>query len=427
MHADERRLTRRDAVAILGLCATSGIASRGIRVRESSGGSPPPFRLWTWDEPIGASQRDPRIRPLVRVAVDSLRPEDAAGRVGMRTMQSRLAPGDVAVLLQNFGMGGGPPDGAAWRRTATTALFAHPADGLADGSCEAPWITPWFSQGIRQSAPWFRQFAEQLANACSKMPALAPPTRFHFDSEEWPQVVASARGGVGAFLAAMLDRRWSVEPIEGFGEPLSVLWERGGRLTPDRARTWFDPVNREWACWYQGILFSASSAALAAAVGSTIESLWPSCLWSNYVLSSSFDGVDDRYDVDPRNPWLKTIHRGRSSMQAPNLYPVASAWGKDRGLPPTQASLEFHRIALGRIEQSFGGTPPTRICPWIEGIQERVEGGDRLVSDAAYFQGALGLAQGRGIVEALLWNDPGSCTPAFWAGLPGLIDGALRP
>ena len=426
MQRGEWSLSRRDALAVLGM--TAGTARLAfVEPDPDDTPAPPPFRLWTWNEPSGAARADRRIRPLVRVAVDTLNPEDAAGAVGLRALQLRLVPGDVAVLLQNFGMGGGPSDGPAWKRTASTALFMHPADALPAASCQSPFITPWFSRGIVQSKSWFSRFSERLAKACATMPNLPVPSRFHFDSEDWPQVVADARGGVGAFLAMMKDARWEEEPICGFDRPMARLWDEGGRLLPSDRQTWFHEDNRAWASWFQGILFTASSAAFNQSVGSSLAAHWPSCLWSNYVLSSSFDGLDDRFDVDPRNPWLKTIHRSHSPMQAPNVYPFPPTWTATRGLPPTQAALEHHRIMLDRMCRSFGGTPPTRFSPWIEGIQTRTVGGERITSDREYILGAFHLLATRGIREGLLWSDPGSSTPDSWGMLPGLIDEACRP
>jgi len=426
MDQDRWVLSRREALALFGAAAAAGTSAHGVPVQSPAPAPASRLRLWTWDEPAGASRADPRIKPLVRIAVDKDRGDDAAGKVGMRALQLGVPSGSLAILLQNFGMGGGPPDGAAWRRLATTSLFMHPSDALPDRRCDAPWLTPWFRRGIAQTKPWFTQFADRLAQAVSRLPNLPAPTRFHFDSEEWPQVVSSAQGSVGAFIAMMDDPRWSEEPIEGFGVPMSTLWDRGGRLKPSPERTWFHVANRDWACWYQGVLFTASAAALASCVGEAISSRWPDCLWSNYVLSSSFDGVEDRFDVDPRNPWLKTVHRSHSPMQAPNLYPIPSAWSAGRGMRPTPGALEYHRIMLDRMARSYDGTPPSRFSPWIEGIQEREEGGERLVSDRDYMRGVLSLLHDRSIEEALLWNDPGTTTPAFWAGLPGLIDEAVR-
>lgn len=350
---------------------------------------------------------------MVRADVSKLNPLAAAAALSARARELSLADGECAILPQNFGMAGGDQSGPEWKVRGTTALFAHGGDSVAAGSCSAPWLTPWFSQGIAQCRPWMDTMVQALASAVTtgSMPA---PSRFHFDSEGWPQVVEQPLAAGEAFRAMQADARWSSEAVPGFGISMEDLWIRSGRPQCEPTAEWFRPVNHAWTIWYQGVLFTASSAALEACTGASIRGAWPACGVSNYVLSASFDGVDGRLDVDSRNPWLTTSHACASSMQAPQMYPVAKQWCDANGGAGDDCSLAYHDLMLTRMARSFGGMAPDRFAPWIELPELRIEGSQETRVTASYLVRIVGLLRTRGIRECIVWDQTSGSQESAW-------------
>ena len=79
------------------------------QVAGSGGGAVPgpPSRFWTWEQPQGLAEADPRIIGMVRVFTTARTGTTTANVACDMILRRRLRAGEVCVLLQNFGIGQG--------------------------------------------------------------------------------------------------------------------------------------------------------------------------------------------------------------------------------------------------------------------------------------------------------------------------------
>ncbi|MDA1007691.1 MAG: hypothetical protein O2800_01615 [Planctomycetota bacterium] len=416
MQGAPRSFDRRDALrSLASLCAIPVIAESGFA-------DDPPVparvsalkRVWTWDVPSGVLSRSSVVQPLTRIAVYTSDPLDAADAVCDSILRAQLESNEVGVLLQGFGMGGGSPTGPKWIVEGTTKLFLHPKDGVTPSDGLEWWVTPWFSTGVTSCSRWMTRFIERWRERQANGEPIPDPCRFHFDSEEWPQVVTSPLGAIGAFRAMQNDPRWTSEPILGFNQSIEAIWVSANRPSFDQTKYWFDPVNRDWSCWYQGVLFTGASAAMQAAAGSVIKEAWPNCGVSNYGTSTSFDGVDGRFDVDSRNPWLKYVHRSASDIQAPVFYNRPTTGNAELDRASETKVIASTRSSLSMMMHSFGGCSPSSMVPWIELVGERSEGAGSVVTTPAFSERIIGLLNEQQITECIVWSDPSANKTSNW-------------
>lgn len=372
-------------------------------------------RFWTWDIPQGAARGDPRFVPLLRVQVHELDGETAA-KQALRSLRNRgKCAGSVAVCLQGFGMAQGDPDGPSWAVKGTTALMQNWEDGVDRGLSPAWWVTPWFKSGIEQCHSWINAFCSTWVEARVADPSLPAPDRFLFDTEEWPGVGHSAKGVGQTFAAMQQDPRWDTQPIVGYGRPLSKLWEDAGSPEVHPSLVWFAPSNRSWARWYQGLCLQAADAAMDRVAYSQIKMYWPGCRCSNYRSATSFDGVDGRFDIDSRNPWLNFTHRASADLLGPVCYWVWPEYAAKLKMSLDEASLAWTCSRLDAMQASYGGYQGSSIVPWIQlpGVQRTVNGAT-CEQTASLTKGLLKAFDSRGIRECIVWGSRASSTTQHW-------------
>ncbi|MCA9296695.1 MAG: hypothetical protein KC983_09255, partial [Phycisphaerales bacterium] len=119
---------------------------------------PSTARYWAWDKPLGIAAYTPQIIQMVRVQVHFLTGREAADKVCDLIIDRRLKDDEVCILLQGFGEAGGDPRGKDYHIQGRTPLFLNWNDGLARGSTEYWWNTPWMKNGLAQTGAWMDQF-----------------------------------------------------------------------------------------------------------------------------------------------------------------------------------------------------------------------------------------------------------------------------
>ena len=384
-------------------------------------------RYWAWDMPRGRAADLPQIIPMVRVIIHDLDGRAAADKVCSLIRQRGLRSGEVCILLQGFGEGGGDPRGKDYHVRGRTPLFMHWDDGLSRSAAPKWWYTPWMTHGIEQTGAWMRAFigryrAHQLQDA-----RIPDPSRFHFDSEHFARVEETPRGALQVFHAMRNDPRWSTELIPGQKDPLATLYAAAGSPSYNPTLPWFKGPNRAWSIWYQQICLEAVEAAMNEVAYDPIRDAWPSCKSSNYNTSTTFDGQQNRFDVDGLNPWFRFAHRGYADMQAPVCYRPVAAPTATRPLLAGIDSLDVFCNRIVDMSQSFGGMPMTEIVPWIE-----LPGNVRVVrnhrfeqTDAQSYSEIRTLGE-LGIREFIVWSNPDTgADPDNWNTLADIVQGSV--
>jgi hypothetical protein len=348
------------------------------------------------------------------VQVQQATPEAAAANIA-RTLRTRqLLTPNIAVTLQGFGMAQGDPRAETWQTDGTTPLMQAWKDGVAPERSPAWWITPWYSHGIRVCDDWMKRFI--AAWPLRGEAALPPPSRFFFDTERWPDVGLSAIGVGRTFAAMQQDPRWDTEPIPGFDLPLAALWDSAGKPLLDPTKTWFAPPNQAWAIWYQGLCLTSADAAMDRAAYRLIRAAWPGCACNNYGTSGSFDGVDGRFSVMPGNAWLQYTQRASSDLLAPVCY-----WADPKDAPDVDladASLALSKRRVTAMSQSYGGTSPAKIVPWIQlpGVI-RKNFGVPATQTPELTKAMIQMLRDLGVQEFVVWYDSSAGSESDWDSL----------
>ncbi len=321
-----------------------------------------------------------------------------------------------AILLQGFGMASPNPSAPSWERNGTTALFNHPDDGVAATQSREWWVTPWFFHGVSSCKRWVSEFISQYELRRAANAQIPVPGRFIFDSEGWPEVVRSPLGAVETFEAMRKDERWQSSAVFGFDAPMSALFERAGSPVLAANRPWWSLENRAWSCWYQGVLFQAADAAIRDAAFRPIENQWTGALCGNYGSSTSFDGIDERFDLVPgHSTWFRYSHRSMSSLLCPCLYPPVPLASITDETVRSVAALENADRVLRSMRDSFGGKDPKFIVPWLQLCGDRLfEGSTGPVVTEDYLRKLVQLLTKLGLREAILWANDGSWSDENW-------------
>lgn len=398
-------------------------------------GPPADPLIFTWQEPLGAAADDPRFEEFVRRSAAN-EPEETA-RSCVRTINRRgLAPGRIAVLLQDFGMGHGDPADNGER---FPALFKHWCDGLPHRplgrgvrDCGVPgvdavekwWETPWMSEGIRECRTWMDRFIAEWKRMQAASPDIPDPDRFHFDTEHW--LVPWRTGMTEAFDAMTRDPRWASEPVPGHdGRTIAELYRDGGEpsFRPDRRSG--HPDNVAWMNWYADVCHRAMEGAMLASAYLPLHEAWPAVETSNYSTSERVDGRGEtRWAWRQNSDVVRYREYGMASMQAPVLY-----WDDPKQYMPDMdafvaASLEDGRRRLDANILSGGG-PDARVIPWIELAGSRRTKGDWWLQVPLDMQRDMfALLRFRGVHEIAGWSGDSTQRTAIWDGIVGALDDA---
>ncbi|MBT8487166.1 MAG: hypothetical protein KJO43_16435 [Phycisphaerae bacterium] len=402
--------------------------------------APPLF--WSWQRPLGRPARSGPIIQMVRKNTARLGPAAAADRVCDEIIERRLQTGQVAILLQNFGMGDGDPDRINGMGRAP-ALYQHWCDGLAHrargraqpcerlaAADEVPqwWMTVWMKHGIAESRAYMDAFIARYRQRQASDRRVPDPTRFHFDTEGLVVPQKTASGTVKAFDAMRRDPRWQLEPVPGFdGRSLETLYEEAGRPACDPAGSWQTPGNRRWSVWYAGVCMQAADAAMNDSAYRRIRAAWPTCMSSNYRTSSRTDGAGDPPRVIiPRggssHRWFTYHHRAFGDLQAPELYWVHPSH-RQAGESAVTSAVREARQNVDALIHSFGG-PHLNITPWIELVgDEYTAWNTPMVVPPALNREMLAMLRRRGIREFILWsNDSTQRNASSWNAFVMLAD-----
>lgn len=421
-----RRLASRDrriaslavltALPTIGACAlarpvTADAPSRAPSVGLDDDGP----LLFSWQPPLGDAADDGRFIEFVRVKTH-MSPEAAADNVINQIRQRDLRGDQIAIVLQNFGMGHGDPND---RHDEGPSLYGHWSDALphksrtrsnpalepiaSEDASPRWWDTPWMSNGIEMSGAWMDRFLGRYAQRRSADSSIPIPARFHFDTEERP--IVERPSSTAEFRAMMNDPRWDTEPIPGFdGRTLAQLYAEAGSPTVDPRREYRKVPNREWARWYGGVLLTACDAAMDAAAYSRIRAAFPGTLSSNYKTSEHFDGVSGRYQ--PGKDQFKHIaNRAFGDLQAPVHY---SSPPREQNVGESGADAALRRARLRLAVNTFsGGEPDGRITPWtlVPG-EDAGRGSSYHMADERFLAEMLATYRWFGIREVLLWSGP---------------------
>jgi len=432
-----RAARRHFFIAVLALCAMTACSYHAFYVDGPGDREPAPrggFNgdfdpatgiYWAWDTPLGQAADTPHVIEMVRVSVHYLDGRTAADEVCDIIRERRLRSGEICILLQGFGEGGGDPDGKKWHVKGQTPLFLHWEDGLAQHTTEYWYYTPWCRRGIDVSRAWMQDFitrykARQLADQ-----SIPDPSRFHFDSEGGVRVTWRPFAALKAFDAMVNDPRWSGEVLPGVRKTMAQLYDEAGRPSYDPDQEWYRRPNHEWSIWYQGLGIEISDAAMNEAAYTLIRDAWPSARSSNYRTATTFDGVDGRFDTDGMNPWLRYVHRSYADMQAPVCYRVVTTNTRERQPLNAAVSLDLFRDRVVDIMHSAGEPDGRNIVPWLEliGNVRTVNGVEVVQSPLESWQEIHALGK-MGVREFIIWSNPSSGADVEnWNALADIVRG----
>ncbi len=423
------------------VAAALGFAGGAVAVEPAGVHSDRPV-FWTWQEPLGPAAGHPQVIELVRVKCNRA-PEDAADGVVSQIRDRGLRPGEIGIVLQNFGMGGGHPRDS---QVEGPALFAHWCDALAHRprSTEAElqciraadrdasprwWDTPWMTHGIAESRAWMTRFVERYREHQAQDPSLPDPDRFHFDTEE--RVVVYRKSSVRDFLAIMEDDRWDSEPLPGFGgRTLAELYADAGSPGIRASARFAARPNHEWAIWYGGVLDTVADAAMNEAAYAVVRDAWPSALSSNYGTSARYDGkgTPRRVAGHSRRPWLRYATRAFGDLQAPVLYFPNETFHR-RGETPQEAAVRWGALKVNANVFSYDG-PHADVTPWIHLVGQEVGGRGRVSMDVTedMMRDMMIMLRAHGVREMMLWSDDGTQDDfSSWRSLLRVIDQVWQP
>ncbi|MEM7229985.1 MAG: hypothetical protein AAF432_14345 [Planctomycetota bacterium] len=390
---------------------------------------PAQARFWTWDEPLGVAAELPQVIQMVRPHVHEIDGRAAANKVCDMIVQRGLRPGQVCICLQGFGEGGGDPEGKSYHVRGRSPLFFDWNDGLRRSDTEYWWYTPWMKNGRARTSTWMNNFIAQYKARQRIDHRIPDPSRFAFDTERYVVVNWQAKAAIESFHSMMRDARWSTEKLPGYNKTMSELYEDAGRPKYDHRQEWYRPVNQEWAVWYHGLCIELADAAMNEVAYEPIRNAWIGCMSSNYRSATSFDGEDDRYDVDALNPWLKTVHKSYADQLAPVTYRTVERQGRQVITRSSGASTVVMERRLQAMVESYGGIDPARITPWIEltGTRRKPQGRDVLQSVQATYLLVHALGN-LGVQEFLVWsNDSSRSDRRYWDAFAGIVLGELPP
>ena len=411
------------------------------RAVDGTGVEEPPFRIWSWQQPLGDAE-DAGVINLVRVLVDVFEtPEACADHVVDAILHRGLEHEQIAILLQHFGMGDGGSKDTGWPNPPAPALFWHWCDGLRhvephgtpeQQACEtlgqtdaSPnwWQTPWMSHGIAESRAWMERFIARYQERQAANPAIPDPSRFHFASEY--HSTSRRVWHTREFHAMKSDPRWNSEPIPGYdGKTLAELYAEAGSPTVDPTRRSWQQPNLEWTSWYEGIGIQSADAAMNEAAYEPIRQAWPAAKSSNWRTSDAYDGVDDRYRrAGTHTATVLSVNRGFGDMQALVLY------GKNPNFMTDVAAREKVMGTLRRrIEDamfSFDG-PHANFAPWTYTTGQPVtNSGQDFRVPADQLRRTIVELRSRGIHELLLWSGSATQEDQYWNGAADAIRDAL--
>lgn len=394
--------------------------------------------FFVWQRPEGPAVNDARIIEFVRVRCHNS-PEQAADFAIHKIQQRGLRAGEVAVLLQNFGMGAGDPND--WFEEGP-ALFGHWGDALAhriraksDPNVEVIasedadvrwWDTPWMSHGIADSRAWMEAFIARYKQRQSTDPSIPDPDRFHFDSEER---VEPHRKWTSRTVNAMKDDpRWATEAVPGFdGRTMAQLHADGGSPEVDPNREYWKPSNQDFARWYPIVAHTANEAAMNQAAYEPIRQAWPEVLTSNYGSSARVAGGSDETVLQSkRYAWLDFYWKSFGDQQAPVFY-FPKQWEMESGESLTEASVRLIHDRMQVHVRSQADGPD--ITPWIldPGTRTRNRPGMVRVGHE-YMRAQAETLRQYGVDEVLVWGDDTvQQTTMGWEGMPAILDGVWGP
>ncbi len=366
-------------------------------------------KVWLWAPAVGKAANDPTFVPLVFVgASPSSTAVSVADAVCNRILQSGTAPGDVSILIQNWGRG---------------TLVGNPSDAVAAFPTAH---SPWTTSGRAQMGAWMDSFIARYRarQASDGVPA---PSRWHLDCELrlpalcYPPNLEPCWGTtpVQLFAAMQSDPRWAQEPLlmNPAGVPrevsVSVLWQEAGSpdFVPSLPRD--HPANRGWSAWWDSMSREAVDGALHAAFYSKVQAAWPDSRCSEFAQSMRMDG-----GVEPDGSlrqyadfewwdrgWMSARWDGRADLQAPAIYVFGETFFP-ADEDPWRANMRLHRANLDACLFSYGGVPSSEVTPWVVNpgiaLPFGLDGTTRDVS-ADEFVELMALLRGRGIDEFMLW------------------------
>jgi hypothetical protein len=375
--------------------------------------------FWVWQEPLGDAAHHPAVIRLVRTKTNR-QPAVAADEVCDRILARGLGPGQVAILLQSFGMGDGNPLDL---RHNYPALFNHWCDGLPHEPVELEeldcsvlaevdadpkwWKTLWMSRGIEECTAWIQQFIARYQVRQAGNPDIPDPYRFHFDSES--NMVPHCGGAVSIFHEMRSDPRWHLEPIPGHdGKTLAVLYAEGGEPGYDPTRPWNHLPNRGWSSWYHGICRQAAEGAMEQSAYRLIRQAWSECRNSSFGRSDRYDGQGDppRYKRLDQYPWYLAVNTAFADLQAPIFWWAEPGYAKP-GETQEAATVRRASEILQANRHSFDG-PHHDIVPWLELI------GNQRSDDGVYFppvteslmHDLLAMLKAENVREFIVWSYP---------------------
>lgn len=333
--------------------------------------------IWTWDRPRGQMASHPNVIEMVR-AKSNEGPQATANAICDQILKRKLNFGEVAIVVQNYGMGGGDPEKKHFSRAP--ALFAHWSDGVAhrprpgsratevvadQDAAKTWWATPWMKYGIDQSKEWMRQFIGQYQRRQALNRRIPNPSRFHFDSEG--KVLPYKAGSVGVFTAMKNDPRWSSEPVPGMdGRTMAQLFEEAGRPALQPNREFHRQTDTSWIQWYGGVCNQACDAAMNEAAYRQIRAAWPGVLCSNYN-AARYDAVTpERALRRPSGYGMR--FRNYGDLQAPEIYHSNEPRKQRYYQMMNTTAAAWAEQTLRASVDSFGG-PHRDLTPWILMVQ----------------------------------------------------------
>jgi len=376
-------------------------------------------RIWLWAPATGSAASDPTFVPLVFVGANpTSSPATVADAICDRIIQAGTAPGNVAILIQNWGRG---------------TLVGNAADAVA-GFPSAH--SPWTAGGRLQMGAWMDAFIAryQFRQAADGVPA---PSRWHLDCELrlpalcYPPNLDPCWGTLPLqlFAAMQADPRWDHEHLlmNPAGVPreatVKTLWQEAGSpaFVPSLPRD--HPENRAWSAWWDSMSREAVDGALNASFYSKVEAAWPDSKCSEFAQSMRMDG-----ELEPNGTrrgyadfewwdrgWMASRWDGRATLQAPAIYVFGETFFPSDE-DPWRANMRLHRANLDACLFSYGGVPASEVTPWVVGpgiaLPFGLDGTSRAVSDDEFVE-LMALLRGRGIDEFMMW--PGGASSDWGA------------